>query len=267
MTTGNAAVLSRFFEEFSRVLAGDGDLLDVAHRYVEPDCVAELGVFEGDVVGPEGIVRYFEGQLAVVDGMHIDPEELIEIGDRVVVPFRLTGRAKETGLPIDFRYTQLFTLRGGRLAHIRMYADKERALAAAGAAAGNAQVIREYFEEVNRAFAEGGDVLPIAERYVAPDCVAELGAMEGDVVGPEGMAHYLEGQLAIVEGMQVEPLELIEIGDQVVMPFSLTGRARETGLPIEFRYTQLFTMRDGRFAHARMYADKEHALAAAGAGE
>ena len=134
MTTGNAAVLSRFFEEFSCALAGDGSLLDVAYRYIEPDCVAELGVFEGDVAGPEGIVRYFEGQLAVVDGMRIDPEELIEIGDRVAVPFRLTGSAKATGLPIDFHYTQLFTMRDGRIAHVRMFGDKERALAAAGAA-------------------------------------------------------------------------------------------------------------------------------------
>ena len=130
-------------------------------------------------------------------------------------------------------------------------------------AAGHADAIREFFDQANRVFAQGGDLLPLAERYVEPGCVSELGAMEGDVVGPEGMVRYFDGQLAVVEGMQVEPLELIELGDQVVMPFRLTGRAKETGLPIDFRYTQLFTMRNGRFAHARMYASRERALAAA----
>ena len=130
---GNAEIIRRFFEEFNRALADDGDLLEIARRYTQPDCVAELGMFEGNVVGPEGMARYFEGQAAVVDGLHVDPEELIEVGDHVVMPFCLTGRAKETGLPIEFRYTQLFTMRDGRFAHARMYASKERALVAAGA--------------------------------------------------------------------------------------------------------------------------------------
>ncbi len=127
------------------------------------------------------------------------------------------------------------------------------------------EAVRSFFEELNRVLAGEGDMRELAERYTEPDCVSELGAMEGDVVGPEGMARYFEGQLAVVEGMQIEPEELIEVGEFVVMPFHLTGRAPATGLPIDFRYTQLFTMRDGRFAHARMYAGKEHALAAAGA--
>jgi acyl-coenzyme A thioesterase PaaI-like protein len=50
----------------------------------------------------------------------------------------------------------------------------------------NIETVRRHFEEVNRAFAEGGDLHEIAERYVEPDCVAELGAtgvLNGGTVG------------------------------------------------------------------------------------
>jgi ketosteroid isomerase-like protein len=121
----------RYFAELNRAFAGDGDIRDIAERFMEPDAVSELGVMEGTVVGPDGMTRYFEGQMAVIQDMRIDPEGFIEIGDRIVMPFRIHGRARETGLPIDFHYTQLFTMRNGRFARARMYASKEKAIAAA----------------------------------------------------------------------------------------------------------------------------------------
>ena len=127
----------------------------------------------------------------------------------------------------------------------------------------NTEMLTAYFAKLNQVFAEGGDLLEFATPYVEPDCVAELGVMEGTVSGgPEGMARYFEGQRAVIDDLRIDPEEFIEVADHVVMPFRLHGRAKETGLPIEFRYTQLFKMRNGRFAHARMYASKEKALAA-----
>src|SRR5262249_17501698 len=102
MAREDVEAVERFFEELNPLLLTDEGLGHLAQRYVEPDCVAELGRMEGTRTGgPEGFARYFEGQRAVVDGMQIDPEEFIDVGDHhVVMPFRLHGRAKETGLPI-----------------------------------------------------------------------------------------------------------------------------------------------------------------------
>jgi uncharacterized protein len=127
----------------------------------------------------------------------------------------------------------------------------------------NIQAARNFFRELNSAIASGADVVEVFARYCEPGVVSELGAMEGTVRGPDGAARYLEGQLEFIDGMQVDPEEFIEAGGRIVVPFRLHGRARETGLPIEFRYAQLFTMRDGRFARVRMYSNKERALAAA----
>jgi ketosteroid isomerase-like protein len=127
----DAETAKQYFAELNRAFAGDGDIRDIAERYTEPDAVYELGVMEGTVVGPDGMTRYFEGQMAVIQDMRIDPEAFIEIGDKIVMPFRIHGRARETGLPIEFRYAQLFSMRGGRFTRARMYANKEKAIAAA----------------------------------------------------------------------------------------------------------------------------------------
>jgi len=46
------------------------------------------------------------------------------VGDRIVMPFRLHGRSKHTGLALDFEYVQLFTMRDVKIARTRMYASK-----------------------------------------------------------------------------------------------------------------------------------------------
>lgn len=127
----NAAALRGFFVELNAAMAGDGDLDDVAGRYMQPDVVSELGLVEGTVRGPGGFANYIRGQLSVVDEMRIDPLEFVELDDRVVMPFRLHGRSRHSGLPLSFEYTQLFTMSDGRIAHVRMYRDKPRALEAA----------------------------------------------------------------------------------------------------------------------------------------
>jgi ketosteroid isomerase-like protein len=133
MATEDVEAVRRFMAELNRAFAREESLLELARGWIEPDCVAKLGVIEGTVVGPDAMAAYFEGQRAVIDGIRIDPEELIDIGDgRVVMPFRIHGRGTETGLPIDFRYAQVFTMRAGRFASVRLFATRENALAAVG---------------------------------------------------------------------------------------------------------------------------------------
>jgi ketosteroid isomerase-like protein len=45
---------------------------------------------------------------------------------------RQSGRSKTTGLPVDMRFAQLWTLSDGKQTRMRMYADPEAALGAAG---------------------------------------------------------------------------------------------------------------------------------------
>ena len=91
-----------------------------------------MGVVEGTWRGYDGVRRFVEDQAAVIEGMRCDPDEYIDAGERVVVPFRLHGRARETRLPIDFRYVHVLTMRDGKIVHLRLYGSKAKALEAVG---------------------------------------------------------------------------------------------------------------------------------------
>src|SRR5215208_6623145 len=60
-------------------------------------------------------------------------EDLIAADDgRVVMLVHLTGRGLHSGVPLDFRETMIWTIRGGRVVHGKEYYDRRKALAAAG---------------------------------------------------------------------------------------------------------------------------------------
>ena len=56
-------------------------------------------------------------------------------------------------------------------------------------------------------------------------------------------------------------------GDRVVGIVEQRGRARFTGLPVNMRFGQVFTLRDGKQVRMEMYADPDEALKAAGLEE
>ncbi len=62
----------------------------------------------------------------------LEVEELHPAGDKVVAIVRQRGRAKETGLPVDMHFGQVWTYRDGKQLRMEMYATPEEALRAAG---------------------------------------------------------------------------------------------------------------------------------------
>jgi ketosteroid isomerase-like protein len=53
-------------------------------------------------------------------------------GERVVVILNQRGRSKATGIPVDMRFAQVWTLRDGQAIRMQMYASPEEALEAVG---------------------------------------------------------------------------------------------------------------------------------------
>jgi hypothetical protein len=57
------------------------------------------------------------------------------------------------------------------------------------------------------------------------------------------------------------------VGDRVVVDLRLTARGKSSGIPVELRTGQVWTIVDGRAIHAQIYPDVATALAAVGLGE
>jgi ketosteroid isomerase-like protein len=64
--------------------------------------------------GHEQVRRYVEDWLATFEGLRLDLEEPEEARDRVTVAVRAHGRGRASGLSLDSRFSQVWTLRDGK---------------------------------------------------------------------------------------------------------------------------------------------------------
>jgi ketosteroid isomerase-like protein len=68
--------------------------------------------------------------------------------------------------------------------------------------------------------------------------------------------------------LAAEPLELLEApGDRVLASISQSGRGRESGVPIEIHFFEVFTIRDGKVREMEVFRHRAAALEAAGLAE
>jgi ketosteroid isomerase-like protein len=130
----------------------------------------------------------------------------------------------------------------------------------------NVERMRKSYEAMNSAIASAEDLLPLMEG-IDPDIVVEMGVLEGTFHGGEGLMQFIEGQAALFENLRCDPEEFIDAGDQIVVPMCLSGKARSTGLPLEYHAIHVWTLRQGLATRLRLYESKDTALEAAGLSE
>jgi ketosteroid isomerase-like protein len=132
MSEKSVEVLRRLFELFS-----ERDLdWDAIFELVGPDIVWEVrsdfpdaGVY----TGYEGVRRLSAAFDEAVEETWYQPLEYMHIGSHVVVPLRWGGLGTGSGASFAEREeTWVFTLRDGKIRHVREYATKKEALEAAG---------------------------------------------------------------------------------------------------------------------------------------
>jgi ketosteroid isomerase-like protein len=109
--------------------------LDRALGEMHPDCVADWsasrGPQSGTYRGRERVRRFYEEWLELFDEVDVQPEELIDAGEHVVVPNRGFARGRG-GITVAASSTQVFTFREGKIVRLRLYQDKEAAFKAIG---------------------------------------------------------------------------------------------------------------------------------------
>ena len=85
--------------------------------------------------------------------------------------------------------------------------------------------------------------------------------------GPEGARQFLAEWADAWDDWELEVEDRIEAGERVVIVINQRGRAKATGIPVEMRFAQVWTFRDGRAIRMQMYASPAEALEAAGLRE
>jgi uncharacterized protein len=110
--------------------------VDAVLEFLDPDiewCMWD-GFSRGERVfrGHDGVRKVFTIFNENYDGFRADPQEFIDGGDLVVVPVRLSGRAKGSGAYEAFDVVQVWSARDNKAVRLEVYSDKVEALRATG---------------------------------------------------------------------------------------------------------------------------------------
>jgi len=95
----------------------------------DPPEVPDAGVH----IGREAIRRYWEEDLFEAwESWHLDVEEFIRSGDKLLAVVRLTGKARHTGIEMAIDLFQVFTFKDGLMIEQRGFLNREQAFEVAG---------------------------------------------------------------------------------------------------------------------------------------
>ena len=91
----------------------------------------------------------------------------------------------------------------------------------------------------------------------------------GPLHGKDACRAYLRDWLDTFDDFKVEPVELIDAGDErVVAALRYSGRAKQSGANVPAtHFAVVYVIRDGKIARGREYATRDQALQAAGLSE
>jgi ketosteroid isomerase-like protein len=82
--------------------------------------------------GHDGAATLMAEWFGAFDDLHVDVEELIDAGDRVVVVLRLHGRVRGSDHEVDMSETHVLTIRDGKVSEVYEYPTKAEALKVVG---------------------------------------------------------------------------------------------------------------------------------------
>jgi ketosteroid isomerase-like protein len=131
MSRENVELVRASLEAFAR-----GDL-DAALEMGHPELVSTRVDPDGSVHhGPDGFRDMLAEWLEGFNEWSYSIDEPIEAGERVVVRMEQSGRGAASGVPVHGEYWMVYEVRDALISKLDIYADRDRAFAAAGLASG-----------------------------------------------------------------------------------------------------------------------------------
>jgi ketosteroid isomerase-like protein len=126
MSQENVEIVRRGYEHYMATgeVRARADLVWDVSRLGWPDQQIYSGV--------EGAMQFNAEWADAWDGWELEVEVYLDAGERVVVIINQRGRSKATGIPVDMRFAQVWTLRDRQAIRMQMYASVDEALEAVG---------------------------------------------------------------------------------------------------------------------------------------
>jgi ketosteroid isomerase-like protein len=243
--------------------------LDAILRVAHPD-VEFKTTLQGTHRGHEEVRRFFEDQWEPFEEVVSEPEEFLQVGDRIVV--RLLVRSRPTrggGAVLEVRNGHVWTMRDGKAARCETFPKPEQAFEAVGLGAEttareNVEAIRSGYDAVNRGDQEAFfQFLDPAIEWKAPDRTPFAGTYHGH----EAVREFLDSYLEAFDDLHLEPEEFFDADDRIVVFVRESARGKGSGVEVQIRVGHLWTMREGKAVGFEYFPEREKALDAAGLKE
>ena len=134
----------------------------------------------------------------------------------------------------------------------------------------NVENARRTYATLNEAYRAGDPSIfrPSLEEYFEQDVVFEPGGVLPDSArrpykGWDDLLAFIGVQMEAFSEGWLEATEFIDRGDYLIVPYRFGGRARHTGLPVEFSIVHLITVQNGKVTRVEVHRTKAEALEAA----
>jgi ketosteroid isomerase-like protein len=127
---------------------------------------------------------------------------------------------------------------------------------------------QENVEIVRRAFAyeiHGVGDRAEAEEIFHPDVL--MISDEGSFYGRDAMRDDIERWASAFDELTVTVEEVIDAGDQVVLVAHHQGRGRKSGVEVDARFYEVYTLHEGKISRVDEFNERAEALQAAGLEE
>jgi ketosteroid isomerase-like protein len=110
---------------------------DVTIRGYDPDCyeyspIVALPDSDPVYYGHDGFHKFWRQLLEAFDDVRLDPKEMLDLGDRVLVTTKMSAHGTGSGVSINQQLFQLMTFRRGLIVRQVDFQDRAQALEAAG---------------------------------------------------------------------------------------------------------------------------------------
>ena len=131
MSQENVDIVRALWETFNETKA---PVLDAVHSDVKWHTRADLP--DSDTYhGHDGVAKLASDWVGAFEDLRVEPEELIDAGDRVVAVLRLTGRVKGSGQQVEMPETHVYTMLDGKAIEVHEFPTRAAALVAVGPSA------------------------------------------------------------------------------------------------------------------------------------
>jgi ketosteroid isomerase-like protein len=126
MSHENVQILREMYRR--RTLADAAELMHPAAEMRQPSALPDTDEYEGR----DELVRGTRLALEAYEGFRFTAEEVVDLGARVFMRVRLTGRGKTSGIDLDQTAYHLWTFRDGMPWRCEVFFDEDAAKQAAG---------------------------------------------------------------------------------------------------------------------------------------